>query len=194
LKYYSSSVDSANQIIQGASELALTVRMKAQNLNEMKVTLVGLKNTLVTFAVNPSLTIMTGCTGEIKSPNGLLLSLPAGTQLLEESLLFSLVTIGKFKVSGQSISATVKVVFKSDNKYSLVFTNFQITYYGTQGTKVVTEMLNLEDVYKNLKNGDPNSKMYDRGMKSMKEIDELVKACARIYSEQLKRVYETNEL
>ncbi|AEA44306.1 hypothetical protein [Fluviicola taffensis] len=194
LKYYSSQLDSANQYNQGASELMTAVRSKAQNLNELKVTLVGLKNTTVNFTASPSLAKMTSCIGEIKNPASLLLGLPTGAQLLEESLLFSLSSVGKFKVSGQYITATVKVVFKSDNKYSLVFTNFQITYIGTQGLKAVTEVLNLEEVYKSLKNGDSRSKMYNRGMKSMKEIDDLVKSCARIYSQELKRIYEIDDL
>lgn len=188
IKYYSSALDSLGQPNTSASEFVIAVMKKCMNLNELKVTLGGLKNTDIKFMVNPSLS--KDCAGEIKSPNAFTLKLPTGTQILEDNILFSLLTVGKFKVSGQSISATVKVVFKSGNKYSLVFTNFQITYFGTQGTKVVNETLNLEDVYKNLK----NSRMYDKGKKSMQEIDELVKACAKIYSQELKRIYEIDEL
>lgn len=191
IKHYSSSLDSTGQINSSAGELALAVQQKCKNLNELKVTLVGLKNTQVMIRFTPSMT--KGCTGEISTPTGLMLILPTGTQLLEDNLLFSLVTIGKFKVSSQSISATIKVVFKSNNKYSLTFSNFQITYSGTQGSKYVTEVVNLEDVYKSLRS-DPNNRMYDKGMKSMKEIDDLVRGCARIYSQELKRVYEIDEL
>lgn len=188
IKYYSSVYDSLGQSNSSASEFVIAVMKKCMNLNELKVTFRGLKNTDIKFMINPSLT--KDCIGELNSPNGFTLKLPTGTQILENNILFSLLTIGKFKVYGQLISATVKVVFKSDTKYSLVFTNFQITYYGTQGTKAVNETLNLEEVCKNLK----NSRMYDKGKKSIQEIDKLVKACAKVYSQELKRIYEIDEL
>lgn len=193
IMHYSCMIDSTMKSNPSAMELMMNVMKKAQNLNEMRVTLVGLKNTSVNFAIQP--TTSYSCTGEIKSPSGFYLTLPTGAQLLESNLLFSLFTIGKFKVSSQMITATIKVEFKSKNKYSLIFTNFKIKYNGTQGTKIVTEELDLEEVYKTLQEkGKQDDKMYDKSMQSMKELDEIIKSCAQIYSKELKRTYEIDEL
>jgi hypothetical protein len=186
-------VDSTMKMNPVATELMQNVTKKCQNLNEMKVTLVGLKNTMVMMMVQPAMSY--SCTGEIKSPNSFFLTLPVGAHLLEGNLLFSLFTIGKFKVSSQQITATVKLEFKSENEYSLIFTNFKIKYTGTQGTKVITEELDLEDVYKVLKEkGKQDDKMYTKSMESMKEIDEIIRGCAKIYQKELKRTYELDEL
>jgi hypothetical protein len=112
IAYYSTSLDSTHKANPTAVEFMTNVTKKASNLNEMKLTLVGLKNTFVTLSIRPR---MTGdCSGENKIPNGLMLKLPTGAMLLEDNLLFSLITSGKFKVYEQSISATVKVKFISD--------------------------------------------------------------------------------
>ena len=178
-----------------AYDLIASVGKKCSNLNELKVTLVGLKNTIVSFSLQGKLQLNSKCTGEIQHPLAVNLTLPTGAMLLEGHLLFDLFTIGKFKVSSQKISASVKIKIESENKYSLIFTNFQINYTGTQGVKFINETLNLEDVYNSLKkNGTQNNKMYDKGMESMREMDEIIKGCARIYSEELKRVYEIDEL
>lgn len=193
IKHYSAMLDSTGQQNASAMEFMMNVQKKCQNLNEMKVTLVGLKNTMVNMTVQPAMNY--SCTGDIKSPSGFILTLPTGAQLLENNLLFSLFTVGKFKVSSQMITAVVKVEFEADNKYSLIFTNFKIKYTGTKGTKFITEELDLEEVYSALQeNGKQNGKMYDKSMKSMKEINEIIKSCAKIYSNELKRTYEIDEL
>ena len=193
IMHYSCMMDSTMKMNPSAMELMMNVLKKSQNMNEMKVTLVGLKNTTVNFAIQP--TTNHSCTGEIKSPSGFYLTLPTGAQLLESNLLFSLFTVGKFKVSSQMITATIKVEFESNNKYSLIFTNFKIKYTGTQGSKVVIEELDLEEVYKTLQEkGKQDDKMYDKGLQTMKEIDEIIKSLANIYSKELKRTYEIDEL
>ena len=193
IRHYSCLMDSTKKYNPSARELMMNVKGKCDNLNEMKVTLVGLKNTSLFMQINP--TTDYSCMGEIKTPNGFNLQLPAGTQLLENNLLFSLFTFGKFKVGIQKITATIKVVFEADNKYSLIFTNFKITYFGSQGTKIIQEELDLEEVYKTLQEkGKQDNKMYDRGIESMKELDQIIKSCANIYSKELKRTYEIDEL
>ena len=189
LKYYLSSLDSLNQNNGSSTELMLSLKNKSRNLNSIS------KGKQVIFDVNPILTNWTGCVGEVKNANGLLITLPTGTQWLEENLLFSLLTVGKFKISSQSITATVKVSFTSRNTYNLSFSNFKITYGGIKGSEYITQELNLEDVYSNIKNNKgQNDKMYDKGIESMIEIDKIVKECAKIFSQEFKRIYEIDDL
>lgn len=193
IKHYLSGLDSTGQVNASAIEFKANVQKKCQNLNEIKSTLVGLKHTTVNMAIQ--LAVNYSCTGEIETPHGFYITLPTGAKLLENNLLFSLFTVGKFKVLSQNITAVVKVEFEADNKYSLIFTNFKIKYTGTKGTKYITEELDLEEVYSALQeNGKQNGKMYDKSMKSMKEIDEIIKSCAKIFSKELKRTYEIDEL
>jgi hypothetical protein len=194
IMHYSSYMDSSGQINASSTELMVNVQKKCQNLNEIKLTLVGLKETMVNFMVPTQMTANVSCTGEISSGT-FFLTLPTGAILLENNLLFSLFTAGKFKVSGQMITATVKVKFESKNKYSLIISNFKIKYIGTQGTKLITEEINLEEVYTALQEkGKLDGKMYDKCMTSMRELDKIIKSCAKIYSEELKRTYEIDEL
>jgi hypothetical protein len=187
-------MDSSGQLNLSSTELMVNVQKKCQNLNEIKFTLVGLKETMVNFMVPTQTTANVSCTGEI-SPGTFFLTLPTGAMLLENNLLFSLLKVGKFKVYNQVITATVKLKFESKNKYSLIISNFKIKYSGTQGTKLVTEEINLEEVYSALQEkGKLDSKMYDKSMESMRELDNIIKICAKIYSEELKRVYEIDEL
>lgn len=193
IAYYSDIIDSTHKHNNTSIEFMTNVLKKVSNMNELKFTLTGLKNVQVIFGIEPA--ELTDCTEEIKTPNGLKLTLPTGAMLLEDNLLFSLITSGKFKVYQQSIAATVKVKFISDNEYSLIFTNFKINYIGTKGSSAITEELDLEEVYKTLQEkGKQNDKMYDKAMETMKELDEIVKGCAKIYSEELKRTYQLDEL
>jgi hypothetical protein len=183
IKYYCSSIEFKNN-----------VEKKCKNLNVTKFTLVGPKNTMVNFIVPIHMASNTSCIDEFGSPS-FFLTLPTGDMLFESNLIFSLITVGKFKVSSQMITATVKLKFESENKYSLIFTNFKIKYTGTQGTKMVTEEINLEEVYSALKEkGKQDNKMYDKSIESMKELDNIIKNCAKIFSEELKRTYEIDEL
>ena len=36
--------------------------------------------------------------------------------------------------------------------------------------------------------------MYDKGIESMIEIDKIVKECAKIFSQEFKRIYEIDDL
>lgn len=194
IRHYSCMTDSTMKMQNpSAMELMQNVRAKCRNLNEQKITLVGLKNTKVSMSIIP--TNNYSCSGEIKTPDGFHAVLPVEAQLLESNLLFSLLTFGKFKVSSQMITATIKLEFKSNNEYSLIFTNFKINYTGTQGTKVVSEVIDLEEIYKTLQEkGKQNDKMYEKSMKTMQELDSIIKACAELYSKELKRTYELDEL
>ena len=176
------------------AEVAQNVQKKASNMNELKVTLGGIKNTVVTFAPGTGVNSdPESCSGEHKLPNSLQLTLPVKTQLLESNLLFSLMTSGKFKVSGQMVTATLKVRFTDKNNYEIIFTNFIITYTGIKGTSLITESIDLGEVQKKISSGD-NAKMYDNSKKSLEDIDAIVKACAELYAKELKKAYELDEL
>lgn len=195
IKYYSSFNDSTGTFNGKAQEFTMGVQKKCQNMNELKVSLTGLKNTMVAFMIQAQYSPTFSCTGELTSPSPFVLGLPTGAMLLEDNLLFSLFTAGKFKVTSQVITATIKVKFESKNKYSLIISNFKIKYTGTKGNKIISEELNLEDVYSALQEkGKQSGKMYDKGMESMKEIDKIIRGCAKVYQEELKRIYEIDEL
>lgn len=198
LGHYFSYVDESGNTNPSAMELNSAVLKKGTNLNENRLSLSGLnnRNTSVTFTVPFTNTF--SCTDDKKAPVGLNLKLPSGVRLLEKNILFSLLTSKNLKITAQWITATVKIEFESTNKYNLIFTNFTVHYQGTQGPlnmKLATEELDLEDIYNTLNSkGKQNGKMYDKSMETMREVDRLVNACAEIFSKELKRTYEVDEL
>ncbi len=114
------------------------------------------------------------------------INLPAGVALLDQNLLFALVTWKKFKVKETIVSAVVKLEVTSKNSYSLVFTNFLITYYGYEGAKWKSETLDLEVVIGELKqSGKLDGKMYDKTNKNMLEIHRIVKSIDELFETEL---------
>jgi hypothetical protein len=60
---------------------------------------------------------------------------------------------------------------------------------------LITEEINLEEVYSALQEkGKLDGKIYDKCKTSLRELDNIIKSCAKIYSEELKRTYEIDEL
>ncbi len=124
-----------------------------------------------------------GAPGE---PGGLEIHLPAGVAVLDQNLLFALVTWKKFKVKETLFSAKVKLVLNNKNSYSLIFTNFLITYYGWEGANFKSETLDLELVIGELKkSGKLEGKMYDKTNKNMLEIDRIVKSIDELFETEL---------
>ena len=163
-------------------------------MNEAKVTLGGIKDTRVTFAPGFALYNKKGsCSGEHKLAKSLRITLPVKTKLLESSVLFSLMTSGKFKVSSQFVTATLIVKFIDKNNYEIIFTNFTVNYTGMKGVRVITEEIDLEDIQKSIMAND-KSKMYAKSKQSIEDIDAIVNACAKLYSKELKKAYELDEL
>ena len=198
IKHYSNQYENG-QMNTSASEFAQNVQKKAQNLDKLKLNLfstTGVSKTTVTFLIYSSQVNSDSCVGEVSMPLALQLTIPVQNQLFEDVVIFALCTSGKFKISGQMITATVKVKFKDKNNYSLIFTNFKIVYMGMKGLNtMIKEELSLEDIYNEIqKNGSQKDKMYTKGKNTMKEIDSFVKACAKIYQDELKRIYEIDEL
>lgn len=193
IAYYSTATDSTGAPNRSAVQFGANVSKKTLNLNKNQLSLTGLKNTTIMFTVPVGTSRK--CKGEMNGAGSIMMTLPTGGSLLEYNFLYSLFTIGKFKVSSQVISATVNIKFISDNEYTLVFTNFVITYAGHKGGEFVQEVLNIEDIYKSLQtDGKQDGKMYDKAMESITDLDTIVKALAKIYSEELKRTYELDEL
>lgn len=194
LTHYSSMLDSNGQHNPSAMNFMTNVTSKCQNINNTEIKLTGLKNTLVTFFVQASASLPHSCGGEIGTPSSLTMILPTAASLLEGNLLFSLFTSGKFKVSSQIITASTKVKFDSWNKYTLIFYNIRVKYFGTKGNKAVSEEINMEDLYSLTQKNESSNRMYNKGITTMVEVDRIIRACAKTYSEELKRVYELDEL
>lgn len=135
------------------------------------------------------------CEGDVTTGGQLGMALPTDGQ----SLLSSVFNTKKFKVESQTVSAKVKIQTNSPNKYSLIFSNFQIEYRGVKNTlttqDLITEVVSLEDVYSAVKeNAESDKRMYTRSTETFKEIDRIVNSIAKIYSEELKKTYELDEL
>jgi hypothetical protein len=196
IRLYSSLINSKGEYNTSAEEFLSNVSEKCLNLNSMKFTLIGVKNTQVSFIPPIAHDSYFSCTGDIKSEGeAFTLSLPLEIQFLEQNLLFKLLNSDKFKVSSQEITASLKLEFDSENSYSLIFTNFKIIYGGMQGNTSKNEVLNLETILNTLQEkGNLDDKMYANEMQSIQELDKIIKQCAKIYSDELKRTYEIDEL
>lgn len=196
IKHYSNYSENSQQNTT-AIEFQQSILKKTQNLNELKLDVWGgdLNVTSVNFNPPMSTTVTDDqkCIGEC-SGGSLIINLPVGNPILPEPLLFSLMTIGKFKIGGQLIQATVKIRFTGDNSYSLIFTKFSIKYSGTKGLSVVTEDVDLEKIYTTLQQNKKDDKMYAKSSKTLMEIDRIVKALAGIYQKELRKAYEVDEL
>ena len=119
------------------------------------------------------------------------LTLPTGSNLLESNLYFQLLTIKKFKVSSESVTATLKLELNGKNGYTLTFTNFLITFGGMQGGAFKIETLDLENVYNEIKaNKKLDNKMYDKSAKNLKEIDDFVKKIDELFYKELDKVIQ----
>ena len=142
-------------------------------------------NNLSTNAFSKGTQVMVGA--PVPGEHGELeIHLPAGVALLDQNLLFALVTWKKFKVKETLVSAKVKLVINNKNSYSLIFTNFLITYYGWEGKNWKSETLDLELVIGELKkNGKMEGKMYDKTNKNMLEIDRIVKSIDELFATEL---------
>lgn len=119
----------------------------------------------------------------------LMLELPTGGSLLEGNLLFELITFKKFKISGESVNATIKLELAENNSYTLIFTNFVITYYGMESGAFKTVTLDLEDVYNEIKQKQSlDGKMYDKSAKNLMEIDKFVHIVDELFYTELDKV------
>ena len=117
------------------------------------------------------------------------LKLPTGGSLLEGNLLFELITFKKFKISGESVDATIKLELAENNSYTLIFTNFVITYYGMESGAFKTVTLDLEDVYNEIKQKQSlDGKMYDKSAKNLMEIDKFVHIVDELFYTELDKV------
>jgi hypothetical protein len=126
----------------------------------------------------------------IVGQNGtLVLDLPTGVSLLEGNLLFQILTIKKFKINSEVVSATVKLEINGENGYTLIFTNFVIGYSGYQGGAEKIEILNLEDIYNQIKrNQSSEGKMYDKTVKNIMEIDKVINQIDELFHTELDKV------
>lgn len=117
------------------------------------------------------------------------LTFQSGKHLVEDHLLFKLLTIKKFKVSSQDIEATLKLEFNGDSSYTLCFTNFVITYYGNEGGVFKRETIDLEAVYNEIKQKQSlDGKMYDKSAKNLIEIDKFVNEIDKLFYTELDKV------
>lgn len=126
----------------------------------------------------------------IYGENGnLQLTLPTGVSLLEGNLLFKLITFKKFKIYGESVNATIKLELAENNSYTLIFTNFLITFSGMEGGAFKTVTLDLEDVYNEIKQKQSlDGKMYDKSAKNLMEIDKFVHIVDELFYTELDKV------
>lgn len=167
------------------------ILQKLQSFNKFTAEFNTIKNTMVIIPGLSSLDF--GCEGEV--PFSLTLMMPTGNMFFESNLLFSLITMGKFKIISQTVTANGKLKFHSANSYSLIFSNFVVKYMGMQGYSVINEVLNLEDVYAEIqKLGEQKNKMYDRGNKTLAELDVLIRKLANLISSEIIKTYEIDEL
>lgn len=119
----------------------------------------------------------------------LILTLPTGVSLLDGNLLFELITFKKFKISGESVDATIKLELSENNSYTLIFTNFLITYHGMEGGAFKTVTLDLEDVYNEIKQKQSlDGKIYDRSAKNLMEINKFVHIVDELFYTELDKV------
>jgi len=192
IKQYFCSHDSTVEVFQPALDLKNNVELKCNDLN--KISIWG-KETVVGFDA-PLGSNVKDCLGDIPSPPGSINFILSGdVPFLESTLLGSLLNSNKFKVSAQMIVPTMKIKFYSKNEYSIVFTNFKITYAGTKGNEDLYETLDLETVYRTLlEKGKQNGKMYDNSLEAFRELDKMIKFIAKTYSDELKRIYQIDEL
>jgi hypothetical protein len=129
------------------------------------------------------LTPMVGNNGNLK------LTLPTGASLLEGNLLFELITFKKFKIYSETVDATIKLELAENNSYTLTFTNFLITYSGTESGAFKTVTLDLEDVYNEIKQKQSlDGKMYDKSAKNLMEIDKFVHVVDELFYTELDKV------
>jgi hypothetical protein len=199
LKYFSTGIDK-NGTFSTPPNFMENVRNQIQNLNKTSYKLSGrIEQTMVLFTPSfyagdfSNTNLENHCKGEAAGDFSLILPVE-NTSLLEGYLFFELATRKKFKIATQSIHAVPKIIWTSDNQYSLVFTQFRIKYMGREGSTMKQEEASLEEIYEALKKNESNKKMYDNGMETMLEIDRIVKECARIYSQELKKAIEFDEL
>lgn len=191
LRDYFLSVDPSGRLSTLSNSIILGIYQKVANLNKTTFSYVNIKNTNVILTFLPELNY--SCEGEINFNVGVFL--PKGSMFFESNLLYSLITMNKFKVVSQSITLKGKLKFKSANEYNLIFTNFVINYAGMQGNTILNEVLNLEDVYAEIqKLGGQKNKMYDRGINTLKELDILIKKIAALISSEIIKTYEIDEL
>jgi hypothetical protein len=193
IKQYFCMYDSTETLalFQPAYELQNNVKTKCRDLNKYSIS--G-QNPIVLF---PALmgSKANDCLGEIPSPSSLCIILPGEVSFLESTLLGSLLNSNKLKVLSQQIKASIKIKFYSKNEYSISFTNFKITYSGKKGNEILNETLDLEAVYKTLlEKGKQSDKMYDRSLEAFTELDNMIKFIAKTYSDELKRIYQIDEL
>ena len=126
---------------------------------------------------------MVGYNGNLK------LTLPTGGSLLDGNLLFELITFKKFKIYSESVDATIKLELAENNSYTLIFTNFLITYSGMQDGAFKTVTLDLEDVYNEIKQKQSlDGKMYDKSAKNLMEIDKFVHIVDELFYAELDKV------
>jgi hypothetical protein len=192
LKQYFSIYDTtkALTLFQPAYDLQRNVQLKCRELN--KFTVSG-QNPKINFEA-PIGSNANDCLGDLGS-GGLYIILPGDISFLESSLLYSLLNSDKLKVYSQMIVPSMKIKFYSKNEYSIIFTNIKITYTGQKGKETLNETLDLETVYKTLlEKGKQNDKMYDRSVEALSELDKIIKFIAKTYSEEIKKIYQIDEL
>ena len=117
------------------------------------------------------------------------LTFQTSKHLVEDRLLFNLLTIKKFKVLSQDFEAALKLEFYGDSSYTLCFTNFVITYYGNEGGVFKRETLDLEAVYNEIKQKQSlDGKMYDKSAKNLMEIDKYINEIDKLFYTELDKV------
>ena len=179
-----------------AGNLSVNIQRRVMDLNKISI---GGGDPTVQFEPPIGMPSYDGklldCKEDIRSLEGLTVGLSSESSWLKNIFFLTRVNEDKLKVTGQAITAVVKLKFYSDNEYSLILTDFKIGYSGTKGKSIVTETLNLDDVYKSVQEkGKQDDKLYDRASESFVELDNMIKEISKIYSEELKRAIQLDEL
>lgn len=180
------------ELFQPSTDLKNSIDTKCRELNKYSIS--G-QNPEVEFE-SPLGDFVKDCIVDLNAPfSTLLIGFPAEVPFLEKTLLGSLLNSNKLKVISLGIIASMKIKFYSKNEYSIIFTNFKISYFGKKGNDILEETLDLETVYKTLlEKGKQNDKMYDRSLEAFTELDNMIKFIAKTYSDELKRIYQIDEL
>lgn len=132
-------------------------------------------------------------------PGMFLIVLSPKSNLLDNSGLGVLLNLKKKKLISQGISADIVLKVHSDKEYSLIITNFKYntTYMkGTLSAESGTEVINVEELMTviNDKENKYRKTEIETAQKYIDFIDNLANGVAKIFHEELTRLYEIDEL
>jgi hypothetical protein len=137
--------------------------------------------------------------GEIHLPGYMQIMLSPQSNFLDNSGLGLLLNMSKKKIISHHINADMILEVHSNNEYSLIITNFKYftqyikgSFSGESGSNVINveELINVV----NDKENKYRKTEKETAQKYIEFIEKLTKGIAKVFQEELKRMYEIDEL